>query len=577
MIQVIPFVAACEPDYLALLSRGLTDLSAMRFNSIEILSQVNLDLKFDEWERFSEPRISPFSWEGQELWFIAKLEGAAEIGIQLALFDPQLKKMVYQDTFQVAEDKFLLTWENHLEVLLQLLQPGPEEILANRRMFTKSLPAFLAFREGLEVLAQAKNLRSRDEGLESLLMAVAYDPEFVEAADILMLFLVQSDFGADYEHSVVILERLRQLVNDHPRIPLVLAEVYYQWGNFIKAEELMREVVNVFPNFSEGRIRLALFLQTTERSDEAARVLETILHNDSENVTVLDLLAAIYAANGAGIAAASMWEKALTLDPKRVNILSNLALLAEESDQPEQAEEYFQSALEFNEEWWGTYYNYGSFCRRQERFEEALGWLEKAVNLNPGHYASLQNLALTQIQLERYNEAQESLLQLLQLAPDNDARRQTLQLLSKLDDNYVKVELRLRQLGRIWDAGKTWLVINNLIRLAAKAWRHWYFWYLLSRISARKFKSLAKFFYQVGMRYNPGYPLLKELALSYFKEDKFRNALPILRRAYLLNQSDQETARAYLQSLVRLGEVEELHANIKKISQFMAEDGRRIT
>ena len=577
MIQVIPFVADCEPDYLALLSRGLTDLSAMRFNSIEILSQVNLDLKFDEWERFSEPRISPFSWEGQELWFIAKLEGAAEIGIQLALFDPQLKKMVYQDTFQVAEDKFLLTWENHLEVLLQLLQPGPEEILANRRMFTKSLPAFLAFREGLEVLAQAKNLHSRDEGLESLLMAVAYDPEFVEAADILMLFLVQSDFGADYEHSVVILERLRQLVNDHPRIPLVLAEVYYQWGNFIKAEELMREVVNVFPNFSEGRIRLALFLQTTERSDEAARVLETILHNDSENVTVLDLLAAIYAANGAGIAAASMWEKALTLDPKRVNILSNLALLAEESDQPEQAEEYFRSALEFNEEWWGTYYNYGSFCRRQERFEEALGWLEKAVNLNPSHYASLQNLALTQIQLERYNEAQESLLQLLQLAPDNEARRQTLQLLSKLDDNYVKVELRLRQLGRIWDAGKTWLVINNLIRLAAKGWRHWYFWYLLSRISARKFKSLAKLFYQVGMRYNPGYPLLKELALSYFKEDKFRNALPILRRAYLLNQSDQETARAYLQSLVRLGEVEELHANIKKISQFMVEDGRRIT
>ena len=66
-----------------------------------------------------------------------------------------------------------------------------------------------------------------------------------------------------------------------------------------------------------------------------------------------------------------------------------------------------------------------------------------------------------------------------------------------------------------------------------------------------------------------GFPLLKKVGLHYWGKGNYRKALPILRKAYQFHKSDQETACAYMQTLVNLGEVEELQANVKGLSQLM--------
>jgi type IV pilus assembly protein PilF len=570
LIQVIPFLAEKEPVFLPLLARGLSDLSALRFNAVGIEAQVNTDLEIKEWEIISHQAINSSAWEGQDLWFSAEVNGVTDLSMMFLLYEPINNNLIYHDRFQVPEDHFLAEWEQHLLAMIRFLNKSTDLSAANPRMYTRSLEAFLAFRKGLETLSQAKNDRLKEEGLESLLNAVAYDPEFTEAADILLLFLMQNDIARNFECCISILERLRLIANHHPRIPLVLAEIYFRWGNRDKAEQTLKELVESFPKFTEGWIRLALFYHTADRLPEALTALEALLDFEPNEPTALDLMGAIFASQGEQKQAEEVWLKANQADPNRVNVLNNLALLAEENDEFEKAETYYLQAINKSDDWWGSFYHYGSFCWRRERYEEAVNWLERARKLNPTNYQVFQNLGLVQIELGRYNDAQESLLQLLQLAPDNVTRRQTLQLLGQLNNPHIKVELRIRQLERVWEAGKRWLVIGALIKNFFKAKSHWYYWYLWGQIQADLgIKVFPTMFWQLGLRYNPGFPLLKKMGLHYWSKGNYSKALPILRKAYQFHKSDQETACAYLQTLVNLGEVEELQANVKGLSQLM--------
>lgn len=568
MIQVIPFKAELEPKFLPLLARGLSDLSALRLNAAEIQAQVNLELELDHWEEkpYQPERISGWNDE-RELWFSGRLSGDRGITLDMVLYDPKEELVVYRNQIQVPEDKFLTEWENCFRDLLRYLKNNNDPFVP--RIYTKSLEAFLFFRKGLEILAQARTPQSREEGLENLLKAVAYDPGFNEAVDILLLFLIQNDLVYNIEFSIDILERLRQITGKHPRIPLVLAEVYNQIGNTEKAIQLLNELTASFPEFVEGWIRLALYFNNTGNIGRALSALQKALSFEPDNATVLDLLGAIYAGTGERKLAEEMWLKALELEPSRVNLLVNLGLLAEEKGNLIKAENYYQKAVQTDEEWWGSFFYYGSFLQRQKRYEEAVNWLEKAARKNNGHFQTYQNLAATQLELGRYDEAQENLLHLLRLAPDNTVRRRSLQLLNQLSNPRIKTEARIRKLKRLWEAGKYWLVLANLLKLYRKGKDLWYYWYLWGIAVGRiRLKWLQTAFWLTGLKFQPGFPLLKELGLYYWKKGNSSKSLPLLRQAFKLHQNDPEINRAYFRTLVKLGKIEELRSHVKLLSDL---------
>jgi tetratricopeptide (TPR) repeat protein len=569
LIQVIPFTAGSEPAYLELLARGLADLAVLRLNAAQIEARVNLEQAPDHWRTEFSDDAEQFCWQGQELWLAGKLQLQQSLVMDLALYDPQTERCVYQTSFAVAEENFLPVWEEQLSGLIGRLCDSQEDCQLEQALFTKSLAAFLEFRKGLETLAQTKNQSQRERGLENLLNAVAYDPDFSEAVDILLLFVFQSNIAENFEYYLNLLERLRRIANPYPRIPTALAEFYFQLQDFVKTEQLLQELVAEFPDFTEGWIRWALFYHSLARYEEALTVLQNLLEREADNVGALDLIGAIYAGMGRNDLARESWLKALKLDVSRVNVLNNLGLLAEEDEAPDQAERYYQQAISINDEWWGSYYNYGSFCRRQGRIDEATVWLGKASRLNPGQFQIFLNLGLALFDLGRYQEAQETLLHLLQIAPDNTVRRQGLELLDRFTDPEVKLGLRLRQLEKLGEAKQRWQMMIGLTQLFSLARHNWYYWYLWGHLAILgRWSWTAKSFWQTGLKYAPGFPLLKELSLFFWRKKQFKKALPLLQKAYQLNHCDHEIVAAYLQTLTESGETAELRRNLQQMDRF---------
>jgi tetratricopeptide (TPR) repeat protein len=569
LIQVIPFIVGSEPAYLELLARGLSDLAVLRLNAAEIEARVNPEQLPNHWRTEFQDGAGQFCWQGQELWLTGEIQCRQALVMDLALYDPQAGCRVYHTTFAAAEDDFLPVWEEQLYSLLGRLCDSQAARQLEQALFTRSFAAFLEFRKGLEMLAQAKNQSQRERGLENLLNAVAYDPDFSEAVDILILFVFQNNIAENFEYYINLLERLRRIANPYPRIPTVLAEIYFQLQDFAKSEQLLKELVAEFPDFTEGWIRRALFYHSLARYEEALAVLQDLLGREADNVGALDLIGAIYAGMGRNDLARESWLKALELDASRVNVLNNLGLLAEEDEAPDQAESYYQQAITVNDEWWGSYYNYGSFCRRQGRVDEAAVWLGKAGRLNPGQFQIFLNLGLALFDLGRYQEAQEALLHLLQIAPDNTVRRQGLELLDRFTKPEVKLGLRLRQLEKLGEAERRWQMLLGLAQLFSPARHNWYYWYLWGCCAMLgRWPWAAKRLWQTGLKYAPGFPLLKELSLYYWRKKQFKKVLPLLQKAYQLNHCDREIVAAYLQVLKESGETAGLRRDLQRMDRF---------
>jgi tetratricopeptide (TPR) repeat protein len=569
LIQVIPFIVATEPAYLQLLTRGLSDLTVLRLNAAQIEAQVNIELIQNQWQAKLPEVDEPFNWHGQELWLSGEIKFQDTLVMDLVLYDPQADRSVYGISFAAPEETFLPVWEEQMRRLTKILGNRETAFTAEQAMFTNSLPAFLEFRKGLETLAQAKIDRLKEQGLEHLLKAVAYDPGFFEAVDILILFVVQNNLAANFEYYRHLLERLRQIAAPYPRIPIVMAELNFQFNNFEKAEQLLHGLVTEFPDFSEGSFRLALFYHSLARYDEALTVLQNLLEREVDNVGALDLMGAIYAGMGKVDLAREAWLKVLRLDRSRVNVLNNLGLLAEENAETDQAEAYYQQAIKVNNEWWGSYYNYGSFCRRQGRLDEAIVWLEKAGQLNPNQFQIFLFLGMALFDLGRYRNAQETLLYLLQIAPDNTIRCQALELLDRLARPEIKISLRLRQLETVWDTNRHWATIVGLAQLWPHAHHNWYYWYLGGRCAEDlRLGWVSKWLWQKGLKFEPGFSLLKQLSLYYWRKKQLTKALPLLKKAYQCNQSDREVMDAYQQTLLELNKEEEFHSDLQRIHRF---------
>ncbi|MGE5605170.1 MAG: tetratricopeptide repeat protein, partial [Bacteroidota bacterium] len=332
----------------------------------------------------------------------------------------------------------------------------------------------------------------------------------------------------------------------------------------------LQELTTAFPEFIEGWIRLALFYNSNNNIDLALQTLQKALSFEPDNATVLDLLGAIYAGIGDRKQAEEIWLKALEIEPSRVNLLVNLALLAEEKNNLLIAENYYRQAVQSVEEWWGAFFYYGSFCQRQKRYEEAVHWLGKAAAKNDNHFQTHQNLAMALLELGRYDEAQESLLYLLKLAPDNTIRRHSLQLLNQMSNPRIKTEARIRKLERLWESGKHWLVFESLLTLYWKGKGHWFYWYMWSRVAGRLGLKLIQIIFQlIGSRLHPGFPLLKALGLYYWDKENYQKSLPLLRQAFKLHRNDLEINRAYFQTLAKLGKLEELRSHIKDVSNSL--------
>jgi Flp pilus assembly protein TadD len=115
----------------------------------------------------------------------------------------------------------------------------------------------------------------------------------------------------------------------------------------------------------------------------------------------------------------------LGLDPRHAKAENNLGLIFEAEANPSEALQSYRNAIE----WQGQsshpseqpYLNLGSLLMEQNRTEEAVVPLEKAVHLAPGNGLCHLKLGTALLRLAKLNEAQRELEEATQLEPENAA------------------------------------------------------------------------------------------------------------------------------------------------------------
>jgi len=136
--------------------------------------------------------------------------------------------------------------------------------------------------------------------------------------------------------------------------------------------------------------------------DERVRVME------GRNADEWLATALAYEAEGKTRAQAiDAYERALCVDPQRLEVLINCGTLCYEDGNLEKASEYFRRALALDAENALTHFNLGSVLEEIGEVEAARRHLRQAVRLDPNYPDAHYNLAFVCEKLGAYAEAQE--------------------------------------------------------------------------------------------------------------------------------------------------------------------------
>jgi tetratricopeptide (TPR) repeat protein len=148
--------------------------------------------------------------------------------------------------------------------------------------------------------------------------------------------------------------------------------------------------------------QFALNFETRELGEQVRVIARPGENADDWLATALE-----YEAEGATRAEAiEAYDRALCIDPQKLDALLNCGTLCYEEGNLKKAAEYFNRALQVDPENALAYFNLGSVLEEVGRLEAARLHLRNAVRLDPSYPDAHYNLAFVCEKLGAYNEAQ---------------------------------------------------------------------------------------------------------------------------------------------------------------------------
>ncbi|MBN1360372.1 MAG: tetratricopeptide repeat protein [Sedimentisphaerales bacterium] len=204
------------------------------------------------------------------------------------------------------------------------------------------------------------------------------------------------------------------------------------------------------PNATAEETRLALLL------DEEVRLAEQLAKAFPQSEEPLVILSRVYVRRGDTDKAIEYWEKAVQMNPRRVDVYDQMAKVAVQMDEYEKAIELWSRVLQVDPNWQGTrnqmadaYMNLGQYeraietlreeiersggdaeshfrlgqvCQHQQKYEEAKAHYERAVGLQSDHRDACYGLYMVCARLRLTEEAKRYLTRFQELKEeDKDA------------------------------------------------------------------------------------------------------------------------------------------------------------
>ncbi|MCC3860758.1 tetratricopeptide repeat protein [Pseudemcibacter aquimaris] len=159
-------------------------------------------------------------------------------------------------------------------------------------------------------------------------------------------------------------------------------------------------------------------LEAQGKNAEAISVYETALNENPGNPEILFALGNVAKKMGMYSIAEQMFRAVYGIKPDSIEAATNLAIVINEQDRPDEAIDIYQALLALNPEHVPTWINVGNSVLLKDDLETAEIFYNEALRLKSGSVEAMTNLADIYLQKKRYEEA----LTLLDKALKRDKR-----------------------------------------------------------------------------------------------------------------------------------------------------------
>ena len=189
-----------------------------------------------------------------------------------------------------------------------------------------------------------------------------------------------------------------------------------QLGRTDEAIDRLRRALELDPKLQSAQLALVRALQQSGRSDQAEEQMQAFLRADPAR----ELLAQAAEHHRAGRfeKAESIYREILRRDPRHVEALRLLALVAMNAEHYGQAEELLKRAVEVAPDFLDAWIDLSRAQLERLDLQAALASIEHALRLNPRSAGVLVNLANVQARSGRHDEAIETYRRAIELNPN---------------------------------------------------------------------------------------------------------------------------------------------------------------
>ncbi|HEY0364852.1 MAG TPA: tetratricopeptide repeat protein, partial [Pyrinomonadaceae bacterium] len=202
-----------------------------------------------------------------------------------------------------------------------------------------------------------------------------------------------------------------------------LARAFEGLERFPEMIDELRKTVTLDKNNLESRIKLGNYYLAGSRSRadviaEAERLAREVLDKDKDNIEGHILMGSVLFAQQQKDKALAELNRAIEINPGRVESYLSLAKFHIVAREPEKAEELYKRAIQVNGNSAVAYTEYGKFLTQQNRQPEAETALRKGVELGPTDRNARFVLASYYLVNRQFDKAEEAYKALAALQPE---------------------------------------------------------------------------------------------------------------------------------------------------------------
>lgn len=156
-------------------------------------------------------------------------------------------------------------------------------------------------------------------------------------------------------------------------------------GDWEEAIGYMQKGVELSPDYTDAKVRLAEAYFKTNRYGEAIEITNRILEKEPQNVSALQFRGSALGASGQSAAAAVDFKKILELDPENVHGMFNLGVAYKDANQLNNAIEMFSQLIVAKPDFPNAYYERGFCYGKMGLFPQAKEDMTQSIAYQPNH------------------------------------------------------------------------------------------------------------------------------------------------------------------------------------------------